>query len=122
MLQYDGHCGKNAALSRRRPLDDADSSILENTSKRQCLDHDTLEKFEVVNVESKTIRMDVAMDEVDTASGCTSNPITTMPPDEILTQMVQSGCYSQEEVVNFCISSGIPLSRMLRLDLMRLSR
>jgi len=40
-------------------------------------------------------------------------------PDEILVQMVQTGNYSYDQVVQFCISSNIPLSRMLRLDLMR---
>jgi hypothetical protein len=29
--------------------------------------------------------------------------------------------YTQDEIVQFCLQSGIPLSRMLRLDLMRLS-
>lgn len=41
-------------------------------------------------------------------------------PDDILVQMVQSNQYSHDEVVQFCIQSGIPISRMLRLDLMRL--
>jgi len=41
--------------------------------------------------------------------------------DQILVQMVQSGNYSYDQVVQFCIQSGIPLSRMLRLDLMRLN-
>lgn len=45
---------------------------------------------------------------------------TTFSADDVLVQMVQSGNYSQDQVVEFCRSSGIPLSRMLRLDLMRL--
>lgn len=40
-------------------------------------------------------------------------------PDKILIEMVRSGDCSYDEIVRFCISSGIPLSRMLRLDLMR---
>lgn len=43
----------------------------------------------------------------------------TMHPDDILKEMVRSGNYSQEHVVEFCIEMNIPLSRMLRLDLMR---
>lgn len=42
--------------------------------------------------------------------------------DDVLTQMVLSGGCSHDQVVQFCVSSGIPLSRMLRLDLMRLNR
>ncbi|KAL7559723.1 hypothetical protein ACA910_003308 [Epithemia clementina (nom. ined.)] len=46
--------------------------------------------------------------------------VKTPSPDEVLTQMiVQSGAKSYSEVVNFCMSTGIPISRMLRLDLMR---
>lgn len=118
MLQHDGRTGNTATLteSRCRSLDDTDLPSLAQTSKRQCLDHNALEKSENDNVETKACSMDVTMVEIDT-----STLVTTLSPDEILIQMVQSGCYSQEEVVNFCISSGIPLSRMLRLDLMRLS-
>lgn len=43
-------------------------------------------------------------------------------PDDILVAMVQSGNHTHDEVVQFCLQSGIPLSRMLRLDLMRLSQ
>jgi hypothetical protein len=39
-------------------------------------------------------------------------------PDEILVQMVTSGSHTRAEVVEFCINSKIPLSRMFRLDLM----
>jgi hypothetical protein len=42
-------------------------------------------------------------------------------PDDILIDMIQSGQYSHTQVVQFCLSAGIPLSRMLRLDLMRLN-
>lgn len=48
---------------------------------------------------------------------------TLLSPDDILIQMIkQSGAKSYDEIVQFCLSSGIPLSRMLRLDLMRLIR
>jgi hypothetical protein len=50
------------------------------------------------------------------------NSTVTPSADDILVQMVQCGDYSHDQVVQFCISSGIPLSRMLRLDLMRLSK
>jgi len=46
---------------------------------------------------------------------------TKSNPDEILVQMVQDGAHSQVEVIDFCILSGIPLSRALRLDLLRLN-
>lgn len=42
-----------------------------------------------------------------------------MNPDDILLEMIRSGNYSKEQVVEFCIQVDIPLSRMLRLDLMR---
>lgn len=126
MLQHDGRYTNATALNRCRPLDDSDASIIASTSKRQCLDQNTQSKSEVSHSDDKKCGMDATMDDVDTSTGSGDNKnalsiTTTLSPDEILIQMVQSGCYSQEDVVNFCISSGIPLSRMLRLDLMRLS-
>jgi hypothetical protein len=41
--------------------------------------------------------------------------------DTILQEMVTAGNYTQDEIIQFCIDSGIPLSRMLELDLMRLN-
>jgi hypothetical protein len=55
-------------------------------------------------------------------SSNTSNRAATPSADDILVGMVQAGGYSHQQVVYFCISSGIPLSRMLRLDLMRLNK
>ena len=123
MLQHDvEHNTSDVALSRCRSLDDTDASIRMNTSKRQCIDHTTLSKRQDGHSEDKQCVMDVAMDDVDASGKANKNTtLTTISPDEILIQMVQSGCYSQDDVVNFCISTGIPLSRMLRLDLMRLS-
>lgn len=40
-------------------------------------------------------------------------------PDKILTEMIESGRYTQDQVIQYCIESGVPLSRMFRLDLMR---
>ena len=113
---------QHAALGRCRPLDDTDASTMASTPKRLCLDQNTLEKREDGHVESRICRMDTSLDETD-ANGTTTRvaAIATPSPDEILIQMVQSGCHSHEDVVKFCISSGIPLSRMLRLDLMRSS-
>ena len=122
MLQHDESGDRCATLTRCRPLDDTDASSLANTPKRQCLDNTTKEKCEDDRSEDKKYRMDTSMDEIPVVTNEFScAPMTTLSPDEILIQMVQSGCYTQEEVVNFCISSGIPLSRMLRLDLMRLN-
>ncbi|GAX19008.1 hypothetical protein FisN_8Hh229 [Fistulifera solaris] len=40
--------------------------------------------------------------------------------DDVLIEMIQqSGAQSYSEIVNFCVETGIPLSRMFRLDLMR---
>ncbi|GAX15470.1 hypothetical protein FisN_8Lh229 [Fistulifera solaris] len=40
--------------------------------------------------------------------------------DEVLIEMIQqSGAQSYADIVNFCVKTGIPLSRMFRLDLMR---
>jgi hypothetical protein len=48
---------------------------------------------------------------------------STIPSaDDILVEMIQSGRYTHNQVVHFCLASGIPLSRMLRLDLMRLNK
>lgn len=47
---------------------------------------------------------------------------TTGKPDKILKEMVAAGNYRQDEIVQFCLDSGIPLSRMFELDLMRLNR
>ena len=132
MRQHDeddtGSTATHAWMSRCRPLDDSDTSIITTTctsSKRPCIDHNVIARLEDGHSEEKKCAMDTTMDDdVDTNVGnatATSVAIATLSPDEILIQMVQSGCYSQEAVVHFCISSGIPLSRMLRLDLMRLS-
>jgi hypothetical protein len=123
MLQLnDGGCTANATtLSRSRPLDDTDPFYLMNTSKRQCLHHNNSTKSDDGHRQgTMSGSMDIPMADHCTNTSTGSTSITTLSPDEILIQMVQSGCYSQEEVVNFCISSGVPLSRMLRLDLMRL--
>lgn len=42
--------------------------------------------------------------------------------NRILREMIAGGNYSQDEIVQFCIDSGIPLSRMFELDLIRLGR
>jgi hypothetical protein len=123
MLQHDERYPSDTckALSRCRPLDDSDASIIANTSKRQRFDQNTLSNRDDGHSEDKQCGMDVTMDDEGTSRDDKYATITTLSPDEILIQMVQSGCYSQDDVVNFCMSSGIPLSRMLRLDLMRLS-
>lgn len=43
----------------------------------------------------------------------------TVDSDAILREMVATGSYNQDEIIQFCIDAGIPLSRMLELDLMR---
>mmetsp|Transcript_4216 Transcript_4216/g.5549 ORF Transcript_4216/g.5549 Transcript_4216/m.5549 type:complete len:126 (+) Transcript_4216:194-571(+) len=76
--------------------------------------------------ENKRVR--VSPDFIPYASDSNSTPmeatrletISVPSGDDILTQMIiQSGAKSCSEVVEFCRSSGIPVSRMLRLDLMR---
>ena len=52
----------------------------------------------------------------------TSTVVPIANADDVLIQMVLSGGCSHDQVVQFCIASGIPLSRMLRLDLMRLNK
>lgn len=47
-------------------------------------------------------------------------PPTRSNPDDILIEMMQCGNYNQHQIVSFCRQSGIPLSRMLKLDLMRI--
>jgi hypothetical protein len=42
--------------------------------------------------------------------------------DTILQEMVTAGRYTPDEIIQFCLDTGIPLSRMLELDLMRLNR
>jgi hypothetical protein len=42
--------------------------------------------------------------------------------DTILQEMVTAGRYTPDEIIQFCLDAGIPLSRMLELDLMRLNR
>jgi hypothetical protein len=68
-------------------------------------------------------------------SSCVKSTIPTLDPDQVLVQMIQQFANSHAEqgglsrpgeglsysqVVEFCRSSGIPLSRMLRLDLLGL--
>lgn len=58
----------------------------------------------------------------------TSFQLPSSDPDQVLMQMIRrsrdpaggSGPLSHQQVVEFCRSSGIPLSRMLRLDLLGL--
>jgi hypothetical protein len=68
-------------------------------------------------------------------NSCVKSNIPTLDPDQVLVQMIQQFANSHTEqsgisrsgyglsysqVVKFCRSSGIPLSRMLRLDLLGL--
>jgi hypothetical protein len=66
-----------------------------------------------------------------TTTTTTNTIITTTPlpiikhnlqsQDEILIEMIQnSNAKTYNDIVQFCLSSGIPMSRMLRLDLIRL--
>lgn len=66
------------------------------------------------------------MDEATptTKAGSSTTGTTAAAPcqgDTILQEMVTAGNYTQDEIIQFCIDSGIPLSRMLELDLMRLN-
>jgi hypothetical protein len=58
--------------------------------------------------------------EMTTNTPATGSAVPSSP-DDVLIDMIQSGQYSRTQVVQFCLSAGIPLSRMLRLDLMRLN-
>jgi len=79
---------------------------------------------------NKRIRQQEGNDDgADDAMDVDMTPIKPPPPataftnpDDILVAMVQSGNHTHDEVVQFCLQSGIPLSRMLRLDLIRVSR
>uniref|UniRef100_A0A7S3P7U3 Uncharacterized protein n=1 Tax=Amphora coffeiformis TaxID=265554 RepID=A0A7S3P7U3_9STRA len=52
------------------------------------------------------------------ASALQSAPIPS--PDDVLVHMIQqSGAKTSAEVVEFCLATGIPLSRCFKLDLMR---
>jgi hypothetical protein len=65
---------------------------------------------------------DAAMD-VESSAPAAETRVNFPTEDEVLIDMIrQSGAKSYEEVVEFCISAGIPLSRMLRLDLIRESQ
>jgi hypothetical protein len=59
--------------------------------------------------------------EMTTNTGTPADAAVPSAPDDVLIDMIQSGQYSRTQVVQFCLSAGIPLSRMLRLDLMRLN-
>jgi hypothetical protein len=59
--------------------------------------------------------------EMTLNTGTPAGAAVPSAPDNILIDMIQSGQYSRTQVVQFCLSAGIPLSRMLRLDLMRLN-
>lgn len=102
------HCGDPADLSlepkeliRLRKLNDF---VPENDSqtKRYKQEH-------------QLNSMDV---DASTANSILRTTESLSNPDEILLQMVQSGSHTYAEVVEFCINSKIPLSRMFRLDLM----
>jgi hypothetical protein len=116
-MQLDVVCNANGSKRTTCQLDDVDASKSCITSKRQRLDQVSASK----NYKDKPIddisAMDVSMEDYEKRDGC--NTISNLSADEILVQMVQSACYSQEDVVNFCITTGIPISRMLRLDLIR---
>lgn len=49
---------------------------------------------------------------------------TVLPTqDETLVEMIlQSNATTYDEILNFCLSVGIPVSRVLQLDLMRLAQ
>ena len=101
----------NSAL-RIRPVE-AERSLAAAPSKRRR-QHEA----------SRPIDGDTMDVDVTTTTTTTSIPYyrsNVGNSDETLIQMVQSGQYSHDQVVQFCIQSGIPLSRMLRLDLMRLT-
>jgi hypothetical protein len=57
-------------------------------------------------------------------NGCEMSSSQTLPSqDAILIQMIQeSGATSCDDVAQFCLSTGIPMSRMLRLDLVGLRK
>jgi hypothetical protein len=121
-LQQDVNVTSAANRGELRPLDDVDIATSTNASKRLCC-----EKSKAMGIsdgdriyETTTIPGDATAYRSNASMNGTLLTNCTMSADDILVQMVKSGCYSHEQVVEFCISSGIPLSRMLRLDLMRL--
>ncbi|EEC50304.1 predicted protein [Phaeodactylum tricornutum CCAP 1055/1] len=67
-----------------------------------------------------SVATSVNLMDVDASHSIPKLPLPS--EDEILVQMIErSGASSYSEIVNFCRSAGIPLSRMFRLDLMRKS-
>ena len=94
---------KTNELDLVRPRD-VDATEQSTPTKRCRLDHH---------------RLSSSLDYMQIEAMINSN---TQSVDDILVLMVQSGGYAHAQVVHFCIASGIPLSRMLRLDLMRLNK
>ena len=108
-------------LKRNRFPNDIVVEENDNTLKRFCATHsndtENDEEMTTLNIRPQT----GSLNDVNISAGCCTNQNDAMPSaDEILVQMVQNGCYTHEQVVDFCISSGIPLSRMLRMDLLRI--
>jgi len=99
------------ASAQRRHLDDKQNHSVGESNKR-IRQHEG-------NDDGADDDMDVYMTPIKPPPPATA---FTNNPDDILVSMVQSGNHTHDEVVQFCLQSGIPLSRMLRLDLMRLSR
>ena len=102
-----------------RSIDSVDGETSQiNASKRLCRDPG-LSDCDMLDANRFSLKAPANCSNGNVKSSLLSS--RTVSADEILVQMIQSGSYSREQVVDFCIETGIPLSRMLRLDLMRLS-
>ena len=100
-----------ASAAQRRHLDDELNHSLGESNKR-------IRQHEGNDDGADDMDVDMTPIKPPPPAAASSN---TTNPDDILVAMVQSGNHTHDEVVQFCLQSGIPLSRMLRLDLMRLS-
>jgi hypothetical protein len=98
--------GNSTNISCRHQLDDNDADTAPYRKRTRQSSH--------VN--------DNANDDTVALDYCESTKQVHIPSqDEILIDMIkQSGAKSYDEITKFCLSTGIPMSRLLRLDLMRL--
>jgi myosin-crossreactive antigen len=106
---------------QKRSLDDVDVENSTNATKRlHRIAEMTDSEMDDTSIVLQTVNA-IANGSSTGSMNASHLPSTSVSADDILVQMVQSGCYSHGQVVDFCIEAGIPISRMLRLDLMRLS-
>jgi hypothetical protein len=113
-----------SSTGSRRPFEETTSStmIAPLTKRSRINDKNTDQNYMIVDCYHSTTTTTPTPTPAPTTTTAVPTTIVNLPSqDQILIDMIQhSGATSYSDIVQFCLSTGIPMSRMLQLDLMRI--